>query len=412
MDYTAEDIGAVIRQHRESLRPKLSQKVLGERAGYGKGAGVAMSRIESGDMTPGDDKLDKIAEALGMTAAILFGEAIGHHRHSEGQRRRPGEDDRKNAVGNTKSLRQRARDLQESVERRASEVTLRGQRFNEIHDRARDDFFVPFYDVAAAVAGAPEHPVMDADPAPEDHVGPESAAEFKIELTSKMLTSALAGTGGAAAGAAVGGVAAYGTFAAAAMVGTASTGTAIGSLSGVAATNATLAFLGGGSIAAGGAGVAGGTAVLAGLVAGPIAVLAIGGVVLMTRRNKQKEAELRAQLDQAELDLHATEAGYKALIVALKGATDLLEYVAVHGGHAQRRWASAVRDHEKLDWSLLSEDERGAYEAFVTVSGCQVSVASINFGAYLTLEGQALMSFEQETEAVLTTAREQIEAIV
>ena len=47
-----------------------------------------------------------------------------------------------------------------------------------------------------------------------------------------------------------------------ATVGTASTGTAISSLSGVAATNATLAWLGGGTLAAGGLGMAGGAIVL------------------------------------------------------------------------------------------------------------------------------------------------------
>lgn len=53
-------------------------------------------------------------------------------------------------------------------------------------------------------------------------------------------------------------------------IGVASTGTAISTLSGAAATNATLAWLGGGSLAAGGMGVAGGTAVLGGAIAGPV----------------------------------------------------------------------------------------------------------------------------------------------
>lgn len=44
--------------------------------------------------------------------------------------------------------------------------------------------------------------------------------------------------------------------------GTASTGTAISTLSGAAATKATLAWLGGGALAAGGLGVAGGVVVL------------------------------------------------------------------------------------------------------------------------------------------------------
>lgn len=61
----------------------------------------------------------------------------------------------------------------------------------------------------------------------------------------------------------------YGGFAAA------STGTMIGSLHGVAATNATLAWLGGGALKAGGFGMLGGSIVLGGLVAGP--ALLLGG---------------------------------------------------------------------------------------------------------------------------------------
>lgn len=83
--------------------------------------------------------------------------------------------------------------------------------------------------------------------------------------------------GGTVAGAAGGAFAAFGAYSAATTFATASTGTAIASLSGAAATNATLAFFGGGSLAAGGLGMAGGTAVLGGLVAGP-ALLVMGMV--------------------------------------------------------------------------------------------------------------------------------------
>ena len=61
----------------------------------------------------------------------------------------------------------------------------------------------------------------------------------------------------------------------------ASTSTAIATLNGVALTNATLAWLGGGSLAAGGLGVAGGMAILGGIVAAP--VLAIGGMFLSSK---------------------------------------------------------------------------------------------------------------------------------
>ena len=74
--------------------------------------------------------------------------------------------------------------------------------------------------------------------------------------------------GGTIAGTAGGALVAFGAYGAAQALAVASTGTAIASLSGVAATNATLAFFGGGSLAAGGLGMAGGAAVLGGLVAG------------------------------------------------------------------------------------------------------------------------------------------------
>src|SRR5699024_12634359 len=54
-------------------------------------------------------------------------------------------------------------------------------------------------------------------------------------------------------------------------------------LSGAAASNATLAWLGGGALSAGGYGVAGGTLVLGGVVAGP--ALAVGGLIMSDRKS-------------------------------------------------------------------------------------------------------------------------------
>ena len=82
--------------------------------------------------------------------------------------------------------------------------------------------------------------------------------------------------GGSLVGSAAGALTAYGAYSGAMAFGAASTGTAISALSGAAASNATLAFLGGGSLAAGGAGIAGGAMVLGGLVAAPaLAVLGL-----------------------------------------------------------------------------------------------------------------------------------------
>lgn len=67
-------------------------------------------------------------------------------------------------------------------------------------------------------------------------------------------------------------------------IGYASTGTAISGLSGVAATNATLAWFGGGSLAAGGLGIAGGVATLAGIVVAP--ALAVFGISMAIKADK------------------------------------------------------------------------------------------------------------------------------
>ena len=69
---------------------------------------------------------------------------------------------------------------------------------------------------------------------------------------------------------------AYGLFAIASTYGVAGTGVMIGKLSGIAATNATLAWLGGGTIASGGWGMAAGSIIFSGVTLGLGAVVALG----------------------------------------------------------------------------------------------------------------------------------------
>jgi len=93
----------------------------------------------------------------------------------------------------------------------------------------------------------------------------------------------------------------------------AGTGTAISSLSGVAATNATLAWLGGGTLAAGGGGIAVGTLALGGLLAGP-AVL-VGSFFL-----HGKAEHFESQVQQAISAWDVDEAEKRTKVACLDAA--------------------------------------------------------------------------------------------
>ncbi len=120
-----------------------------------------------------------------------------------------------------------------------------------------------------------------------------------------IASSMVAGT---ATGAIAGSAVAFGAYGAAGALATASTGTAIATLSGAAATNATLAFFGVGAIAAGGLGIAGGTAVLGGIVAGP--ALAILGTVMGAKASAKlddaRSNKAMAEKAAAEIDVLVT----------------------------------------------------------------------------------------------------------
>jgi len=113
-----------------------------------------------------------------------------------------------------------------------------------------------------------------------------------------MLMSSGLGVGaGLGGGAAI----AFGAYNGTMLLASAGTGTAISTLSGAAATNATLAWLGGGTLAAGGAGVAGGLMVLGGLVAGP--ALAVFGLVVGNKAEQAlSDAKSNRQMAQTNYD--------------------------------------------------------------------------------------------------------------
>lgn len=139
-----------------------------------------------------------------------------------------------------------------------------------------------------------------------DNLNGITISDNELKEMQQMGNLAVEFASGALMGSAAGGLIALGAYGGAMTFAAASTGTAIASLSGAAATNATLAFFGGGSLAAGGLGMAGGAAVLGGLVAGP--ALAVIGFTMNAKAEKNLE-EARAKYAQAKRDCEAVQIG-------------------------------------------------------------------------------------------------------
>ncbi|MEH2008292.1 hypothetical protein [Nostoc sp.] len=145
-------------------------------------------------------------------------------------------------------------------------------------------------------------------------------AEQFFKGGAKAIGAAAAGYGGA--------------MSLASSVGVASTGTLIGGLSGAAAWNATLAWLGGGSLVTGGGGMALGSLVLGGITIGP-AVL-IGGFVLAGEGEKAltKAREYNAQVNTAITKIEAAKDFMQQVrrrITELQGVFECLNKSAILG---------------------------------------------------------------------------------
>lgn len=180
-------------------------------------------------------------------------------------------------------------------------------------------------------------------------------ADFKqLQQMSRMASSM---TGGLLGGTVAGGVAAFGAYGATTMFAAASTGTAISALSGVAATNATLAWLGGGALAAGGLGVAGGMMVLGGLVAGPaLAVLGlVAGGKAAANLDKARSNLAEARKIEAQLDvlLSASEAIGRRASLFEEAFNRLEEFL-----NPLLDGLKAIIREEGTNWKSLSEESR------------------------------------------------------
>lgn len=127
----------------------------------------------------------------------------------------------------------------------------------------------------------------------------DSIQKFSMSATTYMAQVAGAGLAGAAA--------AYATYGGVMAFAAASTGTSIASLSGVAAYNATMAAIGGGSLAAGGMGMAGGAAILGGVVVAPVLLVAGWAYASHAEKKLENAQKIRRETNQAINKLERAE---------------------------------------------------------------------------------------------------------
>lgn len=122
---------------------------------------------------------------------------------------------------------------------------------------------------------------------------------------------------------------------------TAGTGTAISSLSGAAATNATLAWLGGGTLASGGGGMAAGALALNALAIGPS--LLLGGIALKNRGTaaKTQAEEHRTEVARLIAEINERNALLRAVRKRANELRDVLEEM-------QNRAIAAIEELEAV----------------------------------------------------------------
>jgi hypothetical protein len=171
----------------------------------------------------------------------------------------------------------------------------------------------------------------------------ESISVEELKEMERLVLASLEIERGLGAGAATGALAAWGAWGGVMALGTASTGTAIGGLAGAAASNATLAWLGGGALSAGGFGMAGGALALGGIVLGP--ALAVGGFMMAS---KAEEALTKAREYEAEVDIAIAEMN-KVKIVLAALQTNAIEMGATLTKLAQRFDAVKVDDDSNVE---------------------------------------------------------------
>lgn len=361
-----------------------SQKELAEALGFST---VLISKIEAGTRSPSAAFLDSLSRLLPKVAeeiqVLLEADSPPDNRRNRGPKIVEAIRLAKTNSVRAERLKSRSENLRKDADAKAQQLDEKARAFDrEVLD--------PLVNVLSRVSGVPDDIVVQIDPqAPEEHPEFSKLLEAAQLRTSKSIASLIgAGLLGGGAGATIGTSAATATYITVASIAAASTGTAISSLSGAAGASATLAAIGGGSLAAGGLGVAGGTALLTTIVNGPVVAVAAGAVLASGGRVLDKQKAIECKLRQAEKSLDQNEKVVDTFVGRAGRINEILTVALFAARNHNRILERMLSEEGYADWSDIAPEAQASIRRLGEIALSCLTVLALPIGMNLKQEAQ------------------------
>lgn len=371
-------MGEVIR----SLRKKynLTQAELGRRVGYMGGAGVSVSRLENGQMAPSDERLMALARELDVELEELVTLATERTESLESR-----------ATPSTASIQDRIAQIERAKETRR-QLADDMEALSLTRTRANDEFLLRLQQVAGRLTGTPtrDPQSLGSDLPAGDDAAKEAA--LQIQFTRFGVERALAETRDLEPPVTSDSDSAFAAFAGLVSRSSFALGSILSSGAGAAAVGALQRTTGMRPMR--------GTSSRVAAILAAAAGAAMGWHQATARRKSKQQKEFA----EAESEIAQTQPAVDALVDLVPKANGLMEYVAVHASHALRRWEAEIGEQLR-DWESLTKSEQRRYDGFVEIAAAHLAVATLDFDALLTTEGEELKRAKTLTDEVLEQSR-------